>query len=285
MAYTLNRNAAREALLTSEMLEGWEDTKNEVNLDDLAMDSPYGVAIEDLLAFMQEAGGGIMCDEGDPTVRCYPIWQENSNDVIIALEVATRKWPHLRVGSTSLEAREFYGRSERNTGLEGLLDVVEHVLTTANHLLPYAQACADLDRKLGEAFVQDCLHAANADEGSRQRVVMAAANIARRCGIPGPTGSDPDEVALWLLDAAGEIEFGNILNGASGWIEDDDPIIESPSAWSYRQSQENGDNVDCRDCGNPLDDNMPIENDEDGYAYHQPCLVRLRSELNAEPGR
>lgn len=53
----------------------------------------------------------------------------------------------------------------------------------------------------------------------------------------------------------------------------DSPIIESPSGWSYRESQKNGDRVDCADCGEPLDDNYPIENDDQGYAYHGECLI------------
>lgn len=48
-------------------------------------------------------------------------------------------------------------------------------------------------------------------------------------------------------------------------------IIHSPSGWSYRSSQENGDNVDCRECGNALDDNYVILNDAKGFAYHQAC--------------
>lgn len=48
-------------------------------------------------------------------------------------------------------------------------------------------------------------------------------------------------------------------------------IIESPSGWKFRSEQINGDNVDCWDCGNPLNDDYPIVNDSDGYAYHQVC--------------
>lgn len=54
--------------------------------------------------------------------------------------------------------------------------------------------------------------------------------------------------------------------------EDDDEVVNSPSGWSYRESQENGDEVDCYECGNPLDDDKPIVNDDDGYAYHEGCL-------------
>lgn len=51
-------------------------------------------------------------------------------------------------------------------------------------------------------------------------------------------------------------------------------IIESPSGWSFRNNQENGDQVDCWNCGNPLDDDYPIVNDEQGYAYHEGCLPK-----------
>lgn len=50
-----------------------------------------------------------------------------------------------------------------------------------------------------------------------------------------------------------------------------DPVVESPSGWSFRESQENGDQVDCRECGDPLDDGYPIVNDAEGYAYHAGC--------------
>lgn len=49
-------------------------------------------------------------------------------------------------------------------------------------------------------------------------------------------------------------------------------VVSSPSGWSYISSQENGDRVDCQGCGNPLNDDLPIKNDEKGYAYHATCL-------------
>lgn len=49
-------------------------------------------------------------------------------------------------------------------------------------------------------------------------------------------------------------------------------IIESPSAWHYDSEQENGDNVDCWECGCPLNDDYPIVNDSEGHAYHEDCL-------------
>jgi hypothetical protein len=56
-------------------------------------------------------------------------------------------------------------------------------------------------------------------------------------------------------------------------LEDAGPgeLIESPSGWTFRASQENGDRVDCANCGNPLDDDYPIVNDADGFAYHVGC--------------
>ena len=50
-----------------------------------------------------------------------------------------------------------------------------------------------------------------------------------------------------------------------------DPVVHSPSGWSFRESQENGDNVDCWECGGPLDDDFPILNDNEGYAIHEDC--------------
>ena len=38
-----------------------------------------------------------------------------------------------------------------------------------------------------------------------------------------------------------------------------------------RPEQENGDNVDCWWCGNPLRPEDPIVWDEDGFAYHERC--------------
>lgn len=48
-------------------------------------------------------------------------------------------------------------------------------------------------------------------------------------------------------------------------------LVESPSGWRFREAQENGDEVDCRECGNALDDDYPIVNDDEGYAYHEDC--------------
>lgn len=95
------------------------------------------------------------------------------------------------------------------------------------------------------------------------------------------SGPVPDDVTD---EVNGIIEF--VINGGSEvttsttgpfsedveFEEPDDPIIESPSAWSYRESQENGDRVDCRACGDPLDDNQPIVNDAHGFAFHEGCL-------------
>jgi hypothetical protein len=58
---------------------------------------------------------------------------------------------------------------------------------------------------------------------------------------------------------------------AYAWDDDDNPsgaVVVSPSGWHYRSEQENGDSVDCWECGNPLNDDLPIVNDDEGYAYH-----------------
>jgi hypothetical protein len=70
---------------------------------------------------------------------------------------------------------------------------------------------------------------------------------------------DLEECLLGAMDAAG--------------------VIESPSGWSYRAEQENGDAVDCWECGRPLDDNFVIMNDEEKYAYHEACY-RTRASLS-----
>jgi hypothetical protein len=69
------------------------------------------------------------------------------------------------------------------------------------------------------------------------------------CGAPDPTGFQCCD------DCAQAIKYR----------------IDSPSGWSYMSDQENGDNVDCRACGRPLDDDYPIVNDADGYALHKQC--------------
>lgn len=48
-------------------------------------------------------------------------------------------------------------------------------------------------------------------------------------------------------------------------------VVESPHGFVYRASQENGDQVDCQGCGNPLDDDLPIVNDDEDYAFHEGC--------------
>lgn len=79
--------------------------------------------------------------------------------------------------------------------------------------------------------------------------------------------SDPDGRIL----TRGAISSGiEVPESVSEWASD--PIIESPSGWSFRESQENGDNVDCWECGDPLNDDFPIVNDDAGYAYHENCL-------------
>lgn len=44
-------------------------------------------------------------------------------------------------------------------------------------------------------------------------------------------------------------------------------IINSPSGWTYQSSQENGDFVNCQQCGGYLNDDDPIYTNKDGYAF------------------
>lgn len=44
-------------------------------------------------------------------------------------------------------------------------------------------------------------------------------------------------------------------------------IINSPSGWTYRSEQENGDQVNCQQCGGYLNDDDPIYTNHDGYAF------------------
>ncbi len=59
--------------------------------------------------------------------------------------------------------------------------------------------------------------------------------------------------------------------GAPGHDGHDDAVVESPSGWSFRASQENGGTVSCVGCGDDLDDDLPIVNDADGFARHEGC--------------
>lgn len=53
-----------------------------------------------------------------------------------------------------------------------------------------------------------------------------------------------------------------------------DEIITSPSGWTYRSSQENGDQVNCQRCGKPLNDDKPIYTNKDGYAFDsEECIL------------
>lgn len=47
--------------------------------------------------------------------------------------------------------------------------------------------------------------------------------------------------------------------------------VTSPSGWTYRDDQQNGDGVSCAMCGDLLNDDLPIVNDGEGYAYHEVC--------------
>lgn len=88
-------------------------------------------------------------------------------------------------------------------------------------------------------------------------------------------GNPDREYGVWLGDEVmvyGDLDALHSLAVGIGLAVEaarKGPIIESPSGWSYRESQENGDQVDCHGCGNPLDDDLPIVNDGDGFAYHE----------------
>lgn len=92
--------------------------------------------------------------------------------------------------------------------------------------------------------------------------------------LPDEIGDDPEGITSWLDSEGWSDGIDPRVPGGH------DPIIESPSGWSFRESQENGDQVDCRYCGDPLNDNLPIENDSEGYAYHGECLIKQESEDN-----
>ena len=53
-------------------------------------------------------------------------------------------------------------------------------------------------------------------------------------------------------------------------------LIQSPSGWSYMSDQENGDNVDCWFCGDPLNDDADtIVTDDFGHAMHDYCSHKV----------
>lgn len=82
-----------------------------------------------------------------------------------------------------------------------------------------------------------------------------------------------------LVDSAPHSSIPDAISTIADSIRGDgDELVESPSGWSYRESQENGDNVDCRGCGSPLNDDEPIYNDSDGYAVCAGCgAVEVRA--------
>lgn len=59
-------------------------------------------------------------------------------------------------------------------------------------------------------------------------------------------------------------------------------IIESPSGWVYDSSQENGDQVDCRACGNTLNDDLPIYTNHDGYAFCSEACILFDHDVDEE---
>lgn len=88
-------------------------------------------------------------------------------------------------------------------------------------------------------------------------------------------GSDLTKVASMAEYMVAERLLGILLaERAQALLEAnpaEDKVVESPSGWSYRESQENGDAVSCAGCGNPLNDDLPIVNDDEGYAFHAGC--------------
>lgn len=78
----------------------------------------------------------------------------------------------------------------------------------------------------------------------------------------------------WVDDNDQPVDIYGAIEGAieASEFTEGGVIVHSPSGWTYRARQENGDNVDCHACGNPLSDDQPIVNDEDGFAYHEQCL-------------
>lgn len=86
-----------------------------------------------------------------------------------------------------------------------------------------------------------------------------------------PTVASTDEILCPLCEGDADDGSGDECFRCDGTGTIDNSIIESPSGWSFRASQENGDTVDCQGCGSPLDDDFPIVNDDDGYARHPHC--------------
>lgn len=84
------------------------------------------------------------------------------------------------------------------------------------------------------------------------------------------------EETFLFCETCGHDVTGESLGAGEFWETYIDPIIESPSGWRYRAQQENGDNVDCYDCGHPLNDDHVIVNDDEGFAYHENCLAPSR---------
>lgn len=94
------------------------------------------------------------------------------------------------------------------------------------------------------------------------------------CGICDGEGIPPvNPGPSWYCAECGDDSSGLMHDNTWRNVEPLMPVtVESPSGWSYMSTQENGDRVDCWSCGDPLDDDFPIVNDDDGYALHEPCL-------------
>lgn len=76
-----------------------------------------------------------------------------------------------------------------------------------------------------------------------------------------PASVMAEVLAEWTTSTNIDIAVGDVANRT----------VESPSGWSYRVEQENGDRVDCWACGHPIDDDAEIENDDHQFAYHKGC--------------
>lgn len=95
------------------------------------------------------------------------------------------------------------------------------------------------------------------------------------------SGTDADVVQE---EVGGIIEFvanrddSDVTTSTTGpftrTVDVDDELVESPSGWVFRESQENGDFVSCRNCGNNLNDDNPIYSNKEGFAFcSEECIL------------
>lgn len=90
-----------------------------------------------------------------------------------------------------------------------------------------------------------------------------------------PEDGDLTKIAMLAQYLVAERLLGVLLAERAQRLLEANPatneVVESPHGFVYRASQENGDQVDCQGCGNPLDDDLPIVNDDEDYAFHEGC--------------